>query len=256
MKLLEGKRGVVFGVANHHSIAWAVARAAAAEGAHLAISHVNERMARRVEPLARDLGVALCGPCDLSEDAQIDAWFAQVAEVFEGRLDFVVHSVAFAAREDLAGAFVDTSREGFALAMDVSAYSLLGVMRRAAPLMADGGSVLTMTYVGAERVVGNYNVMGPCKAALEAAVRYLAHGLGPAGVRVNAISAGPIKTLSAAGIPGFRDMLKHAAAHAPLGRNVTPDEVADAAIFLLSDRARAITGEVLHVDAGYNIMAV
>ncbi len=256
MSLLSGKRGLVFGVANERSIAWAVTQAVVAEGAQVALNYVNERMARRVEPLAASVDAALCAPCDVTDDDQLDAYFAQVAEVFEGRLDFVVHSIAFADRDDLLGDFSATRRAGYALAMDVSAYSLLALTRRALPLMPEGGSVLTMTYYGAEKVVENYNVMGAAKAALEANVRYLAAELGPKAVRVNAISAGPVKTLAAAGIPGFREMLKHVAGRAPLRRNVEPAEVADAAVFLASDRATAITGEVLHVDCGYHVLGV
>lgn len=255
MTLLEGKTGLVFGVANDRSIAYAIAEAATRHGARVGLSYFGERLARRVLPLAEGLGAAFCVPCDVGDDEQLDACFAHAADVFDGRLDFVVHGVAFAERDDLLAPFSQTSRAGHALAMDVSAYSLVAMARRAAPLMASGGSLLTLTYHGSAQVVPRYNVMGPAKAALEAGVRYLAADLGPAGVRVNAISAGPIKTLAAAGIPGFRTMLKAAAEIAPLRRTVEQDEVADAAVFLLSDMARGITGSVLHVDAGQHVMA-
>lgn len=254
--LLTDKRGVVFGVANHRSLGWAIAQAAVAQGARVGLNYHDPRLLRRVEPLAAQIGAPLLAECDVADDAALDAFFAQAAEVFEGRLDFVVHSLAFAERDDLLGRFRDTSRAGFALAHDVSAYSLAAIARRAAPLMSAGGSVVTMTYYGAEKVVPNYNVMGVAKAALEASVRYLAADLGPDGIRVNAVSAGPIKTLAAAGIPGFREMLKQTADKVPLRRNVTAEEVADPAIFLLSDLSRAITGEVLHVDAGYHVLGV
>ncbi len=252
--LLAGKNGLVFGVANHRSIAWAIAEAAHRHGARVGVSYFGARLERRVKPLAAQIEAPLCVPCDVGDDAALDACFAAAAEAFDGRLDFVVHAVAFADRDDLLGRFADTSRAGHALAMDVSAYSLAAMARRAEPLMAAGGSLLTLTYYGAEKVVPGYNVMGVAKAALEAGLRYLAADLGPAGIRVNAISAGPIKTLAAAGIPGFRRMLSEAGDIAPLRRTVDQAEVADAALFLLSDMARGVTGEVLHVDAGQNIM--
>ncbi len=253
MKLLEGKRGLVFGVANERSIAWSIAEAAVAQGAEVGLNYLGDRMERRVRPLAERLEAPLCLPCDVTDEAQLDAFFARATEVFEGRLDFLVHSLAFARREELGGRFLDTSREGFALALDISAYSLVELTRRAAPLLTDGGSVVALTYYGAEKVVPNYNVMGPAKAALEACVRYLACDLGADAVRVNGLSAGPVRTLAAAGIPGFRGMLKACAERAPLRRNITQAEVADAALFLLSDLSRAVTGEVLHVDAGYHV---
>ena len=255
MKLLEGKNGLVFGVANHWSIAWAIAEAAVGAGARVGLNCLDEKAARKVRPLADQLNAPLCMPCNVLDDGQLDAFFAEAAVVFDGRIDFVVHSLAFAQRADLAGRFVETSRAGYAQAMEVSAHSLVELTRRALPLMTEGGSVVTLTYVGAERVIPNYNVMGPAKAALEANVRYLANDLGPHGVRVNAISAGPIKTLAASGIPGFRTMLKATAAAAPLRRNVTQAEVADAALFLLSKMGAAVTGEVLHVDGGTHILA-
>ncbi len=255
MKLLEGKTGLVFGVANHWSIAWAIARAAVDAGARVGLNYLDERAARKVEPLAQEIDAPLCLPCNVLDDAQLDAFFAEAAEVFDGQIDFVVHSLAFAKRADLSGRFVDTTRGGYARAMEVSAHSVIELSRRALPLMTRGGSVVTLSYVGAERVIPNYNVMGPAKAALEANVRYLANELGPHGVRVNAISAGPIKTLAAGGIPGFRKMLKATAEAAPLRRNVTQEEVGRAALFLLSDMGSAVTGEVLHVDGGTHILA-
>lgn len=255
-QLLAGKNGLVFGIANHRSLAWAIARAAAQHGARVGLNYHAPRLLRRVQPLAETINAPLLAECDVQDDAALDAFFEQAAAVFDGRLDFVVHSLAFAERDDLLGRFKDTSRAGFALAHDVSAYSLAAVARRAAPLMSAGGSIVTMTYYGAEKVVPNYNVMGVAKAALEASVRYLAADLGPDGIRVNAVSAGPIKTLAAAGIPGFRDMLKQVADKVPLRRNVTAEEVADPAVFLLSDLSRGVTGEVLHVDAGYHAIGV
>jgi enoyl-[acyl-carrier protein] reductase I len=249
VKLLEGRRGLVFGVANDKSIAWAIARRAAEHGASVALSYADERLERRARPLAESIGAPLVR-CDVGDDAQIDAAFAEVG----GPLDFVVHSLAYAEREDLLGRFVDTSRAGFRTALEVSAFSFVALARRAAPLMENGGSLLTLSYYGAEKAVPGYGVMGPAKAALEASVRYLAAELGAQGVRVNAISAGPIKTLAAAGIPGFRDMLRQAAAASPLRRGVTQDEVADAALFLMSPMGRAVTGEVLHVDGGYHAL--
>ncbi len=250
MKLMEGRRGLVFGVANERSIAWGIARALHAHGASVGLNYVNARMERRVRPLAESIAAPVCMPCDVTDDAQIDALF----DAFDGPLDFLVHSLAFARREELVGDFVDTSRDGFALALDVSAYSLVALAQRAAPRMAEGGSIVALTYYGAEKVVPRYNVMGPAKAALEASVRYLANELGAQQIRVNALSAGPVKTLAAAGIPGFRDMLKASAERTPLKRNVTLAEIASAALFLLSDMGRAVTGETLHVDAGHHIL--
>lgn len=254
MGLLAGKNGLIFGIANDHSIGYAIAEAAVAHGARIGVNYQNERLERRVRPLADQLGAALCAPCDATDDGQLDVFFAQAAAVFEGRLDFVVHSLAFARKDDLSGDFADTSRDGFALAMDVSAYSLVALCQRAAPLFTHGGSVVALSYIGAERVIGNYNVMGPAKAALEASVKYLAYGLGPKGVRVNTLSAGPIKTLAARGIPGFSDMLAATAQATPLRRNVDRTEVANSAVFLLSDLSSGVTGETLHVDGGFHIM--
>ena len=252
--LLEGKRGLIFGLANKHSIAHGVAQQVVAAGAQVGLSYLNDRMARRALPLAQALGAAMVAPCDVAQDAELDAFFEQATEVLQGRIDFLVHSLAFARREELQGSFSDTSRDGFGQALDISVFSLVALAKRAAPLMPAGGSLLTMTYYGAEKVVPNYNVMGPAKAALEASVRYLANDLGPRGVRVNAISAGPIKTLAAAGIPGFRTMAQATEQIAPLRRSVSQTEVGDVAVFLMSDMARGITGEVLHVDAGYHIL--
>jgi len=253
--LLAGKNGLVFGIANHRSIAWAIAEAAHRHGARVGVSYFGERLERRVKPLAAQIDAPFCLPCDVGDDAALDACFEQAARAFDGRLDFVVHGVAFAQRDDLLDRFSKTSRDGHALAMDISAYSLTAMACRAAPLMSAGGAIVTLTYHGAAKVVPRYNVMGVAKAALEASVRYLAADLGPDGIRVNAVSAGPIKTLAASGIPGFRKMLGAAAEMAPLRRTVDQAEVADAAVFLLSDMARGITGEVLHVDAGQSIMA-
>ena len=256
---LEGKNGVILGVANRYSIAWGIARAAAQAGARLAFNYQNERTEQGVKKLlAAEMPDAVCLPCNVTNDEEIARFFEKIGNHFGGQLHFLVHSIAFARKEELAGRFADTSRAGFALAMDVSVFSLVAAARCARPLMeaADGGSVLTLSYFGAEKVVRNYNVMGVAKAALEASVRYLAADLGPDGVRVNAISAGPIKTLAARGITGFSDMLGLAAERAPLRRNVEAGEVGQAAVFLASDAARGITGEILYVDAGYNIMGL
>ena len=255
MSLLSGKHAVVFGVANDHSIAWAITQAFHREGAELALTYVGENIERRVRPLAEGLGVATVLPCDVSRDEDIAGTFETLRERW-GRVDIVVHAVAFALRDELKGRFVDTSRAGFQLALDVSAYSLVSVARHAAPLMAAGSAVLTLSYFGAEKVVPHYNVMGVAKAALEACVRYLAFDLGPQGIRVNAVSAGPIRTLSSAGITGFKEMLHHHAERAPLRRNVHPDEVAQAALYLCSPLGSGVTGEVLHVDAGYNVVGM
>ena len=257
MGTMTGRRVAIFGVANDHSIAWSIAERFHAEGAELALTYPNAAIEKRVRPLAESIGVDLVLPCDVSDDAQIAAVFATLTDRWGGELDAVVHSVAFAAREDLKGRFLDTSRQGFHLALDVSAYSLVALARAAEPLLAARrGSLVTMTYYGAEKVFPHYNVMGIAKAALEACVRYLAADLGPSGIRVNAISAGPLRTLSAAGINGFRDMLHHHEARAPLRRNVAAAEVAAAALYLCSDAASGVTGEVLHVDGGYNVIGM
>ena len=250
--LMKGKRGVIMGVANNRSIAWGIAKAIHAQGGEIAFTYQGEALKKRVEPLAASIGVDFVDECDVTSDAALDATFERVAERF-GQLDFVVHCVAFARREELGGRFSDTSRDGFALALDVSCYSLIALVKRARPLMREGGSFLTMTYYGAEKVIPNYNVMGVAKAALEATVRYLAADLGADGIRVNAISAGPIKTLAAAGISGFRKSLHLVGSVAPLG-NVSKEDVGETARFLLSDGARGITGEILYVDGGYHVM--
>ena len=250
---LKGKVAVVFGLANKRSIAYAIAQKLSEAGATLAICYQNERLRRDAEELAEGLGSAKTFQCDVSVDRDIDATFAKLKQEY-GKLDTVVHSVAFAPSDELKGDFLDTSREGFRIAHDVSVYSLIAVSRAAAPLMTDGGSIMTMTYYGAEKVVPKYNVMGVAKAALEATVRYLASSLGPKGIRVNAISAGPIKTLAARGIGDLQKMLDAHSERAPLHRNVEQIEVGGAALFLASPLASGITGEVMYVDCGYNIM--
>jgi enoyl-[acyl-carrier protein] reductase I len=253
MGLLQGKRALILGVANDHSIAWAIAQAMRREGAELGFTYVGPSVERRVRPLAESLASTLIVPCDVTQDDDISTAATHVSAVWD-RLDIIVHAIAFALRDELKGRFVDTSRVGFRTALEVSAYSLVAVARAFEPLMSAGGSILTLTYLGSEKVLPNYNVMGVAKAALEAGVRYLASDLGPQGVRVNAISAGPVRTLSAAGITGFKDMMRHHAERAPLKRSITAAEVGDTAVFLASDLGRAITGEVIHVDAGYNIV--
>jgi enoyl-[acyl-carrier protein] reductase I len=254
MGLVEGKKGVIFGVANDKSIAWAIARALKAEGAELAFTYAGEIMEKRVRPLAESMGSKIILPCDVTDDNQIDSVFDTLKNEW-GSLDILVHSVAFANKEELKGGFVDTSREGFRIALEVSAYSLVALAKRACPLMEGrGGSIMTMTYYGSEKVVKNYNVMGVAKAALEASVRYLASDLGARGVRVNAVSAGPIKTLAAMGIAGFKDILDMVETKAPLRRNVTREDVAKTALYLLSDLSSGVTGEIVYVDSGYNVM--
>ncbi len=251
--LLEGKKGLIIGVANKHSIAWAIAQAAAREGAQMLFSYQNERLRENVEELVQTLPGASACVCDVGDDSQIEAMMKQAAEKL-GRLDFLVHSLAFAPREELTGEFVNTTRQGFATALDVSAYSLVAVTRAAMPLMTEGGSIVTLTYLGSERVVPHYNVMGVAKAALEATVRYLAHDLGPKNIRVNAVSAGPIKTLAARGVSGISKMVDHHRAFAPLRRATEQGEVGDTALFLVSPLGRGITGEVIYVDGGYHIL--
>lgn len=253
MGLMDGKRGIVFGVANELSIAWGIAQKLKAEGATLAFTYLNEALERRVRPLAESVGAELILPCDVGRDEDIEAVFREVEQQWGG-IDFVVHSVAFANRDDLKRPFSQTSREGFKLAMDISAYSLVAVTRYAAPLLKEGGSILTMTYLGAQRAVPNYNVMGVAKAALEASVRYLAAELGEQGVRVNAISAGPIKTLAASGIANFKAKIKLMDDNSPLRRTVTQEEVGKSALYFLSDLASGVTGEVHFVDAGFNVV--
>jgi enoyl-[acyl-carrier protein] reductase I len=252
--MLENRNGIILGVANKRSIAWACAQALAGAGARLAFTYQSERLKGNVEELAGTLGgETLLAQCDVQNAGEVEAAFRQVGEKF-GRLDFVIHSLAFAPREALEGEFVSTTREAFQTALDISAYSLTEVARAAQPLMTDGGSIVSMTYFGAEKVVPHYNVMGVAKAALEASTRYLASDLGKHGIRVNTISAGPINTLAARGVGNLNTMLRHHAEMAPLKRNVEAREVGNAALFLCSDLSSAVTGEVLHVDCGYNIM--
>jgi len=252
---LQGRTAVVFGVANKRSIAWAIARQMQQAGAQLAITYQNERLKQEAADLIAELPNAQAFQCDVSRDEEIAQLFEQLKERY-GRLDVLVHSIAYAPAEDLKGDFADTSRDGFRIALDTSAYSLVALARAARPLMTEGGSIMTMTYYGSARVIPRYNVMGVAKAALEASVRYLAYDLGKNNIRVNAISAGPIKTLASRGISGFGDMLKEQAERAPLKRNVDVNEVATTAVFLASDAGSGITGETLYVDGGYNIMGV
>ena len=257
MSDLSGKHGLIVGVANKRSIAWAIAKATARDGARLAITYQGDRFAENVRDLAEGLDRPLLLPCDVTSDEQVAEVFAAIDREFGG-LDFMLHGAAFAPREELARPFLDTSREGFRISLDVSAYSLISLARGAAPLMArrGGGSILTLTYLGSQRVFTNYNVMGVAKAALEATMRYLAADLGPQNVRVNAISAGPIKTLAASGVSGFSGILQVYRDRAPLRRNVEVGEVGEAGRFLLGEESRAITGEILMVDAGFHAMGI
>ena len=255
MGLLDGRKALIFGVANDHSIAWGIARALHEQGAVVGFSSVESLIERRVRPLATSIGSTFVEPCDVQDDEQIRAVFAKWGESHES-LDILVHALAFAKREELTGRFVDTSRDGFTLALDVSAYSLVALTREARPFLRSGSSVLTLSYYGAEKVVANYNVMGVAKAALEASVRYLAADLGPDGVRVNAISAGPVRTLAAAGIAGFKGMYRGFAEVAPLRANISPEDVGKSALYLASDLSSAVTGETLYVDGGFNVMGV
>jgi enoyl-[acyl-carrier protein] reductase I len=251
MGLMDGKRGIILGVANDMSIAWGIAQQLKAHGATLAFTYLNEALEKRVRPLAESLGSELILPCDVGSDANIEQTFKEVEKAW-GKIDFVVHSVAFANRDDLKRPFSQTSREGFSLAMDISAYSLVAVSRYAAPLMTDGGSIVTLTYLGSVRAVPNYNVMGVAKAALEASTRYLAAELGEKGIRVNAISAGPIKTLAASGVAGLKEKIKYMEVFAPLRRAVDQDDVGRSAVYFLSDLASGVTGEVHYVDGGFS----
>ncbi len=253
--LMKGKRGLVMGVANNRSIAWGIAKALSDAGAEIALTYQGEALKKRVEPLAEQLGAIVAGHCDVTDAASIDDVFAHLEKTW-GKLDFLVHAIAFSDKEELTGRYVDTTAGNFARTMDISVYSLTAVTQRAEKLMTDGGSVLTLTYYGAEKVMPHYNVMGVAKAALEASVKYLAADLGPQNIRVNAISAGPIKTLAASGIGDFRYILKWNEYNAPLRRTVTIEEVGDAAMFLLSDLGRGITGEVQHVDCGYHVVGM
>lgn len=250
---MEGKRAMVFGLANRRSIAWGISEALYQAGARLGFNYLGEALERRVRPLADSVDGEIVVPCDVTDDQQIRDVFAEIEKTW-GALDVLIHSVAWADKEDLSGRFSDTTRDGYLRAIEVSAYSLVHLAREARPLMREGGSIVTMTYYGAEKVVPNYNIMGVAKATLEASVRYLADDLGPDGIRVNAISAGPIKTLAATGVKNFRKLMSIGEEKAPLRRNVTQEEVGQAALFLCADAGAAITGEVIHVDAGYNIL--
>ena len=254
MGLMDGKRGVVFGVANDKSIAWGVAQQLHAAGAEIAFTYLNEALEKRVRPLAESLGSKIVLPCDVGSDDEIAAVFKELEKQW-GKIDFVVHAVAFANRDDLKRDFSQTSREGFSLAMDISAYSLVAMTRFAMPLMTDGGSIVTMSYLGAVMAVPGYNVMGVAKAALESSVRYLAAELGTKNIRVNAVSAGPIKTLAASGVGNFKEKLRIMEERCPLKRTVSQEEVGKASLYLLSDLSSGVTGEVHYVDGGFNISA-
>ncbi len=249
--LMAGKRGLIMGVANDRSIAWGIAQVCAAHGAEIAFTYQGEALQKRVQPLAQSVGSTIVEPCDVTDEASLDHLFSVLKEKW-GRLDFVVHGIAFSDKKELDGLYVNTTRENFARTMDISCYSFTAVAQRALPLMTKGGSMLTLSYIGAERVMPHYNVMGVAKAALEASVRYLAVDLGSMNIRVNAISAGPIKTLAASGIGDFRHILRWNELNAPLRRNVTTIEVGHTALYMLSDLGAGMTGEVLHVDAGYH----
>jgi enoyl-[acyl-carrier protein] reductase I len=253
--LMQGKRGLIMGVANDRSIAWGIARALAAQGAELAFTYQGEALEKRVRPLAESVGSRLVLPCDVTEDATVDAAFDAIRESWGG-MDFLVHAIGFADKQYLRGRYLDTPRDAFLQALDISCYSFVSVSQRAVPLMQPGGSLLTMSYLGAERVTPHYNVMGVAKAALEASVRYLATDLGPAGIRVNAISAGPIKTLAASGIGDFRYILKWNQYNAPMKRNVTIEDVGGSALYLLSELSSGVTGETHHVDCGYHVVGM
>ena len=253
--LMAGMRGLVMGVANNRSIAWGIAKACATHGAELAFTYQGDAIKKRVEPLAAEIGSKVVVPCDVTDMASIDATFVAIEKAW-GRLDFLVHAIAFSDKDELTGRYVDTSAENFAKTMFISCYSFTAIAQRAEKLMTDGGSLLTLTYYGAEKWMPHYNVMGVAKAALEASVRYMAADLGPKNIRVNAISAGPIKTLAASGIGDFRYILKWNEYNSPLRRTVTTDEVGDSAFYLLSKLGRGVTGEILHVDAGYHIVGM
>lgn len=254
-QLMQGKRGLIMGLANDKSIAWGIAKACANAGAELAFSYQGDALKKRVGPLAEQLGSDIVLPCDVADEDSIDALFAALEEKW-GKLDFVVHAIGFSDKNELRGRYVDTSRANFTLSMDISVYSFTSVMQRAEKLMTDGGSAITLTYYGAERVMPHYNVMGVAKAALEASVRYLAEDLGKKGIRVNSISAGPIKTLAASGIGDFRYIMKWNEHNSPLRRNVTIDDVGGSALYLLSDLGSGVTGETHHVDAGFHVVGM
>jgi len=253
--IMAGKRGLVMGVANVRSIAWGIAETVAKHGAEVAFTFQGEALEKRVRPLAESIGSTHVMPCDVTDDVSIDAMFAELKESW-GSIDFVVHAIAFSDKDELKGKYIETSRDNFVKTLDISCYSLTAVAQRAAPLMTDGGSIVTLTYYGAERVMPHYNVMGVAKAALEASVRYLAVDLGGQGIRVNAISAGPIKTLAASGIGDFRYILKWNELNSPLRRNVGIDEVGGSGLYLLSDLGSGVTGEVHHVDCGYHVVGM
>jgi enoyl-[acyl-carrier protein] reductase I len=253
--LMAGKRGLIMGLANDKSIAWGIAQAIAAQGAEIAFSYQGEALKKRVEPLAASIGMNTFIECDVSNEDSIDALFAHLSETW-GKIDFVVHAIGFSDKNELRGRYVDTSRANFLMTMDISVYSFTAVCQRAAAMMNEGGSLLTLTYYGAEKVMPHYNVMGVAKAGLEASVKYLAEDLGKDGIRVNAISAGPIKTLAASGIGDFRYIMKWNELNSPLRRNVTQEEVGKAALYLLSDLGSGTTGENLHVDAGYHVVGM
>ncbi len=253
--LMAGKRGLIMGLANDKSIAWGIARALASAGAELAFSYQGEALKKRVDPLAAELGSDIVLECDVASGASIDALFEALKDRW-GKLDFIVHAIGFSDKNELRGRYVDTSRDNFMMTMDISVYSFTAVARRAAAMMPDGGAMLTLTYYGAERVMPHYNVMGVAKAALEASVRYIAEDLGKDGIRVNAISAGPIKTLAASGIGDFRYIMKWNEYNSPLRRNVSIDDVGGSALYLLSDLGAGVTGETHHVDAGYHIVGM
>ncbi|KQT60935.1 enoyl-ACP reductase [Methylobacterium sp. Leaf456] len=254
--LLAGKRGLVLGVANNRSIAWGIARSAAQHGAELAFTYQGDALKKRVEPLAKELNAKVVGHCDVTDPASIDAVFAATADAFPGGIDFVVHCIAFSDKDELTGRYIETSEGNFTKSLLISCYSFTAIAQRAEKIMRDGGSLLTLTYYGAEKWMPHYNVMGVAKAALEASVRYLAADMGPKQIRVNAISAGPIKTLAASGIGDFRYILKWNEYNAPLRRTVTIEEVGETAAYLFSDMSKGVTGEVLHVDAGYHVVGM
>ena len=255
MGLLTGKRALIMGLANDNSIAWGISKALHAEGAEHCFTFVGEALEKRVRPLAASLGTTFVEPCDVASDSDITNLFARIKEVW-GTFDILIHAVAFAKKDELNGDYLNVSREGFHIAMDISVYSLTGVIKAARPLINSGGSIVTLTYHGSQQVAQNYNVMGVAKAALEASVRYLASDLGPQNIRVNAISAGPIRTLAASGIAGFKDLLKSFAGVAPLRRNVTQEDVGNTALFLASDLSSATTGEIIYVDAGFRNISI
>ncbi|ODR94971.1 enoyl-ACP reductase [Methyloceanibacter stevinii] len=253
--LMAGKRGIVFGVANNRSIAWGITKAVAGQGAEVALTYQGDALKKRVEPLAAEVGAKLVLPCDVTDTASMDAVFAAVEKEW-GSLDFIVHAVAFSDKDQLDGRYVDTTEENFAKTMNVSCFSLTAMAKRAEPLMTNGGSIVTLTYYGAEKVMPHYNVMGVAKAALETSVQYLAADLGKNNIRVNAISAGPIKTLAASGISDFRYILKWNEYNSPLRRTVTIEDVGGGGLYLLSDLSAGVTGEVLHIDAGYHVVGM